>query len=324
MQVYIYPTYTPSRDKSGNLYIKYFHDAFKDSHSWTLVNRLWKIGVASILFNLDAEVFIIHWVDLIPFKRFGRVQFLFFIFCISVLKFFGKKVVWVLHNKHAHNGKSKMVDWGMLLMARMATKVIAHSEEGVTFFDKKYFKFKGKCYYIPHPVYSADLVSTKEVRWDYIIWGTINRRKRLLEFLDYANTQPFYVNKKILVCGYCRDYEYSCQISQCCGLNIDFINKFLTDEEISYYIRQSRVILFTYNTESVLSSGALIYSLNFNKPIIGPNAGSFADLKEFVSCYETFEDIEHLSLKSDPASLKAYINENSWNKLPRKIMILLE
>ena len=79
MKTYIYPTYTPSRDKSGNLYIKYFHDSFGKSNKFKVVNRCWQIGIASLFFNLDVEIFIIQWIDLIPGKRFGKVQFFIFL-----------------------------------------------------------------------------------------------------------------------------------------------------------------------------------------------------------------------------------------------------
>ena len=62
MKIYIYPTYTPSRDKSGNLYIKYFHDAFRQQ-GFKLSNNLWQIGIMSLFANLKSDIFIIQWVD---------------------------------------------------------------------------------------------------------------------------------------------------------------------------------------------------------------------------------------------------------------------
>lgn len=319
--VYIYPTYTPSRDKSGNLYIKYFHDAFNEDGEWKVINRCWKIGIASLAFNLDADVIIIQWVDLIPYKRLGKIQFIFFLLLTKLANLMHKKIVWVLHNKHSHNGNSKLVDYGMSFLAKNATTVITHSEEGVSFFNGMYPKYKGKCHYLPHPVYSENLYPSKEIKWDYIIWGTINKRKRVFEFLEFAGKNDFLSDKRILVCGRCKDEEYDSDIKRAMGSNVTYINKFLSDEEIVDFISQSAVILFTYNPESVLSSGALIYSLNFCKPIIGPNVGSFADLKGIVSVYNTFEDIPSLDpYKNYDKDLNIkYIKENIWKGLPSKV-----
>ena len=50
-----------------------------------------------------------------------------------------KDVVWGLHNKRAHKGKSMLVSCGMSSMAKLSTVVITHSLEGVSFFDSTLF-----------------------------------------------------------------------------------------------------------------------------------------------------------------------------------------
>lgn len=324
MKIYIYPTYTPSRDHSGNLYIKYFHDAYHADKEYKVVNRLWQIGITSILFNLDAKVFIIQWVDLIPGKRLGKLQFIFYLLFVGLARLLGKKVVWLLHNKHAHNGNSKLVDVGMAYMAKMATSVFAHSEEGIRFFDSMYPKYVGKCSYIPHPVYTSEIYESKTPEYDFIIWGGISRRKMVAEFLHAANQMPFFKEKKILIAGKCGDKEYLNEINNELRDNMTFLNRFLSDDELRDYISRSRCVLFTYNADSMLSSGALIYSLNFCKPIIGPNVGSFADFKGIVSVYNTFEDIPSINLEySNLQACKDYVVENKWETLPKKISDIL-
>lgn len=320
-KVYIYPTYTPSRDKSGNLYIKFFHDAFNKEKGLKIINRLWQIGITSIAFNLDADIFIIQWVDLIPGKRLGKVQFVFFLLLVKVISLLKKEVVWVLHNKRAHNNKSSWVDYGMDFMAKNASCVITHSEEGVSFFNEKYPKYKGKCHYIPHPVYTSQIYPSKNNEYDYIVWGTVSKRKNVLEFIKFAITSNEMKSQRILIAGRCSDSQYAKKINETItNSNIVFDNRFYSDEELRNLISQSKIILFTYNGESVLSSGALIYSLNFCKPIIGPNVGSFADLKSIVSVYNKFSEIPHLILKSNAEACKQYISENLWEGFPNKLI----
>lgn len=323
IKTYIYPTYTPSRDKSGNLYIKYFHEAFERNESYKVVNHFWQIGITSLLFNLDAKLIIIQWVDLIPGKRFGKIQFIFFLFTILIAHILGRKIVWLMHNKHAHNGKSHLVSIGMKFMARMSTSVFAHSKDGIDFFDKMYPDYAGKCHYIPHPVYSQEIYETGEEKYDFIIWGGIGKRKRIVEFLDACNKNPDLYKKKILICGYCGDKSYTEQIESKLTENISFINKFHSDEELRTMISQSKSILFTYDSSSMLSSGALIYSLNFNKPVVGPNAGNFKDLEGIVTCYNSFDEIPTLNPTISDSYLQDYLNENTWNKLPSKVQSII-
>ena len=324
MKVYIYPTYTPSRDKSGNRYIQFFHEAFNKDCNWSVVNRFWKIGISSLLFNFDADIFIIQWVDLIPFKRLGKIQFVLFLFVIKLLQLFKKKrIVWVLHNKHAHNRKSKLVDFGMDFIAKHANCVVTHSGEGVTFFDERYPQYKGKCHYLPHPVYTTEIYDSERTQWDYVVWGNISRRKRVAEFLKYAKNSCFFNGKKILVCGNCSDKTYDQEIREIIWNDVTYMGRFVDDDELRDLIKKSGCILFTYNTDSLLSSGALIYSLNFCKPIIGPNSGNFKDLKGLVSCYDSFRDIPNLSISDNRSLIIDYIKNNTWDLFPNKILNVL-
>lgn len=320
-KIYIYPTYTPSRDKSGNLYIKYFHEAFANNQRWKLKNRCWEIGIASLFFNLDCDVFIIQWVDLLPRKKFGKVQTLFFILAMLLAYVMRKKVVWVLHNKQSHSGKSKWVDICMNVMAKVSTSVVVHANDGVDFFNSKYPKQKGKCHYIPHPVYTSKIYSSHDLKWDYIVWGSISPRKGVTEFLEYASHSEYLKGKKILIAGRCNDKCYAQRITNLLTPNVCFINQFLSDEELADLIACSKYILFTYKNESLISSGALIYSLNFCKPIIAPNDGNFADMPGVVSCYNTFKDIESISEQHhfDIKKLEGILNEEVWEKFPDKI-----
>ena len=101
------------------------------------------------------------------------------------------------------------------------------------------------------------------------------------------------------------------------------INKFLDDNELDELIRKSRCILFTYNSTSVLCSGALIFSLNYCKPIIAPKSGVFAEMPGIVSCYSTFDDIKSIRMVDNKSIIKQYIDENTWDHIPGRILSLL-
>ena len=321
-KLYIYPSFDPKHDKTGNTYIRHFHDAFCDSSVYRVVNRLPSLQVFSMPLNLDAEVFIIHWVDLIPRKPLGFLQCLVFYMTMSLVSLSGKKIVWVLHNKRPHSGVSRKADRLMSYMARKSDVVITHSEEGVRFFRQTYPECNpDKCRYIPHPVYSSGLYpSAADPMWDYVVWGTIDRRKNILEFVRFAAGDERMKGKRILICGRCRDEEYDSMIRSSLSENITYDNRFLTDDELAEYISASRSVLFTYNPKSVLSSGALIYTLNFCKPVIGPRAGSFSDLSDIVACFDSFDDIPEIVLPKDPASAsKDYIRLNSWSSFVPKL-----
>ena len=321
MKIFIYPTYDPKRDKSGHLYIAYFRKAFDASKRFAVCNSFPPSETLGLLLNLRAKVFVLHWVDLIPSKPLGFLQVLFFKAGVLAARLRGAKIIWVLHNKNAHDDKSsrpaRLMDW----IAGRADAVLTHSEEGCRFFRIRYPDLKIPCRYIPHPVYDSRPVKgqSDSFDWDYIVWGTVTARKGVLEFVRFVASCKELENKKILICGRCRDTALDNSIRQALPSNILYENRFLTDAELEDRISRSRMILFTYEPGSVLSSGALIYSLNFLRPIIGPRVGSFMDMDGIVSCYDRFEDIPSLE---QPAgfrkNIEDYLSTQRWEDFPER------
>ena len=324
IKVYIYPTYRGNGGGSGNTYIKLFHDAFLNHKGFRVCNRrpFGDHTYFNMFANIDSQIFFFNWIESQLTTHKGVFRFsIFFVFLI-IIKVLGKDVVWILHNKHPHEGETMMTRVSMKLLAKVSTFVITHSTEGIRYY--RLLDSRGtKCYYIPHPVYTVKTYLSKDFLYDYIIWGEIMERKKVLEFLRYAKNDSFLSQKRILICGRCKDDEYAKKISKETNERISFINRFVEETDLIDKICHSKVILFTYDSSSVLASGALIYSLNFLKPIIGPKVGSFADLEGIVNCYDTFEDISKLTINFSIEAAKKYIEDNQWVKFPQKVFTIL-
>lgn len=323
--VFIYPKSRGTKDNPGNQYINNFVESYNGNGNYKVVDYC-VTGKESLdfVFNCSAQLLIFSWIENLVFSKSGKLQFLIDIIILYICRLIGKDIVWVFHNKHPHKGNTPFSRFAMKTMAKVSTNVITHSSYGVNIFNELYPNQRNKCVYIPHPVYNTSIIDTKEIQWDYIIWGEISERKGIVEFLEYVRTSGFYCDKKILICGLCKDDNYALLINKYCNERISFVNRFVFDNELEDWISQSKYILFTYSSDSVLSSGALIYSLNFCKPIIGPNVGNFADMKGIVSCYNTFADIEKLTLDIDPKLCKCYIQDNQWKNMPKKIDEILK
>lgn len=324
-KIYIYPDV----EKATNEYIINFHKCFLDAN-YKVCNRLPKLRLANLLFNIDSDIFIFHWIDVLPSLRYGKIQSYFYLGFLTLLNFLGKKIVWVMHNKTSHSQASDqfLVEKLMHFTSKYANHVLVHANEGEKYYLDKYgIENKNKLIYLPHPVYTTEIInSNREIIWDIIIWGSVSRYKNILEFLKYISDKKYYSSKKILVCGKCDDLNYINELKMYLNNNIQFENKFYSNDELKNVIKKSNIILFTYGSETVISSGALIYSLNFCKPIIGPKIGNFAELPDFVNTYNEFSQIEKLleNLKSiDEEKLDIYLKNNTWEKFPSKFMNLI-
>jgi len=241
-----------------------------------------------------------------------------------------------MHNKKAHSkshdNHKKVYNYlnGIIMWftAKMSTYSIVHSKDGVEVYKKKYKK--DNIIFLPHPVYEPIQKESigLDLEWDYVIWGRIEPYKNIYEFLKYFTKSNEFKNKKLLICGRCTDKIYLEKINSILDGRITFINDFLKDDELNLYIKKSKVILFTYNPESIFCSGALIYSLNSKKKIIGPNVGFFNELKEegLITTYNRYSDIVKFSDKFEVSRKKIdnYIYRNTWGNFAKNIKELLK
>ncbi len=114
-----------------------------------------------------------------------------------------------------------------------------------------------------------------EKKFDLLIWGTIHPYKGVIDFLKFAKNKPEIRNIKIAISGICPDPTERKELNELLTNNITYINDFQDIEEIAKLANESRFVLFTYNSESILSSGSLMDSIRMGTSIIGPNKGAF-------------------------------------------------
>ncbi|SDT95221.1 Glycosyltransferase involved in cell wall bisynthesis [Polaribacter sp. Hel1_33_78] len=319
-KVFIFPN-SVRKNQSNNPYLQEF--AFVLDKQVNVTNY-YKFNVnndiVSLFINLFTDYHIINWPENIPNHRFGLVQYYLFKLVFNIRLFLGKKNIFILHNKTAHNIKTKKSFEALAFCIKKAHLIFTHSLEGVDFVKKNFNRTDVK--YFPHPTYSNLDYKAQDIKYDIIIWGTIHLYKNVDGFIKYFNNEEFFKRYRLLVCGYCQNKELENSIFSevIKNENITFINKRLCDEDIVNNINQSRFILFTYTEDSVLSSGSLIFSLPSEKQIIGPNVGSFKELSnnKIVSCYNSFEDIPKLidKLKSNNKSnnlVSNYVSKYTWS-----------
>ncbi len=159
----------------------------------------------------------------------------------------------------------------------------------------------------------------QEKEFDFLIWGTIQPYKGVLEFLKFLFTSEEGKKIKLLIAGKCFDKCYKQKMSQYLNDNITFKDDFFSLEKIREMANKSNFILFTHKSVSVLSSGALMDTVGMAVKIIGPDHGSFRDLSKlsFIETYRSYEDILRLNdtAKNTPINfeeLTLFYSENTW------------
>lgn len=329
--IFIYPLTRRFEQKLANPYIKDVCQAVKPYFDCVNYNKPSGIGFLNITkYFFKTKYIHLNWIEELPDKKGGFFQTSYFLIILAAARLTGKKIIWTIHNKSTHQQKNLYIkNFLLYILSHYANYIITHSSEGVKYaFQLNPRIPKNRINFIHHPVKPRKIHQTNKYKYDVIIWGNISRYKGIHKFFEYLESKNILDRFKILVAGKIDDKAYEKVILSYSTENITIINKFVEESELHDLISNSRIILFTYQREYVLSSGALADSLNFGKPVIGPDIGAFADLakKDLIYTYSDMKEIPALINKLTHGmfwqkiqAIQDFIRENSWENYGRKL-----
>jgi hypothetical protein len=278
------------------------------------------IKTLKYLFRID--VLLLNWIEELPDKRGGYFQSFYFVLLVYFLRCRKKKVVWVMHNKLSHYPKNFIIKKALFLfLLHNADLIITHASEGVLFAQSLTGKSSLRIHFFPHPVIPVPSKSGTVKEIDILIWGAITPYKCADKFLQFLYENHLEKSYKIILAGKISSEEYRQVLMKFQNETIQIEDRFIEREYLEELVHKSKIVLFTYAGESILSSGALIDSLALRATIIGPNTGNFKDLhaKGMIEIYDdlpeliqVIDKLLHSSRTFSSASLDAYFEETSW------------
>lgn len=334
-KAFIYPI--TNRDKKGvvNPYLYEFTDSLKENIKFVNLNSPSNVGVINIFkysFSKLDYIFL-NWIEDLPDKKLGKFQtFLLVYFIFTYSKFTGTKIIWTLHNKLSHyKSNIKTKKWLFEKLIKKSDFILTHAREGIKYIEEFSAVDAKKVHFFHHPVRNLELIEKKHQKiYDLIIWGTILPYKGVAEFLESWNNNKAAAKYKILIAGKVPDTEYLNTLENLLTKNIELRKEYIPNEELAKLIHSSKAILFTYQNNSILSSGALMDSIVTGEKVIGPETGAFVDLKNegLVDTYENFEDIptllKNIELSSNISDIKSFFTKNNWNAFGKKFYETVE
>jgi len=146
-----------------------------------------------------------------------------------------------------------------------------------------------------------------------------------LEFLYKNELQCKY---HIRIVGKCFDPKYFNRLNSYTNQCISLEDKFINDEDLRKLMSHARIVLFTYNNDSVLSSGALVESISYGALVVGPNKAAFKDLADlqYIFSFENFDlliDLINKILSGDKIIPKEkfdhFLKEFHWSEFAKKL-----
>lgn len=321
LKAYYYPS--PSKGGYPNPYSYHYKEVLEKEYF--LINKENKsakiLGLDFFINSFKADLYIINWLESICFLRLGWIQFLLAQMGLWIIKKRKKKIVWMFHNIHPHQGNNKQSQAIQHKLFSQASLIISHSKEAMEYAQKHTSQ---KVIFLNHPIHPIPFqkISVDISPFDILIWGAILPYKGIAEFIELDQIQQSSFTIRIL--GACEDQALSNKIYKYCNERIIFENRKASFNEIVAYINKSKYVLFPYIGNCVSSSGALIDTLVLGGTPIGPNVGAFKDLSESQLCitYNNYDELTNIIANqySINNSMKSkFISENSWSNLIKTI-----
>lgn len=329
--LFIYPITKRFDESQANPYTRNVMDSLEPFYKIINKNHPSGIGLLNLyryFFRTDYLLF--NWIEELPDKKAGILQTLFFFFILGLAKLTRKKIIWTVHNKITHSKQNMALK--KLIVKVLTSKsdyIITHSKEGINYIQSINSSINSRhIRYIPHPVNEQKRTMAVKEKYDLIIWGNILRYKGIHLFLEYLDKTNLLDRYSLRIVGKISDQEYEKQLFHYRNEHIRIENKFLDEKDLEEEIAQSKIILFTHQRKSVLSSGTLMDSLTYGKPVVGPDTGAFKDLSQekLIHTYRNFDELIEIieKLKYNGAVqhrevLNQFMKENSWPNYGRQV-----
>ena len=277
-------------------------------------------------YSVRADVFVLNWIESAIFTKFGLLKCFLALLSLIIIQCRMKKIVWMLHNIHPHQGENWVTKSFERYLYRYADLIVTHSQEAA-----KYARGKAKCdvVYVCHPVeeIKIDDYHKSVTSCDILIWGTVLPYKGIYELISQECVRTS--GLRIRIVGICKDKALEKKINSKCNDNITYENRKISFPELKASVNSSRFVLFPYVGASVSSSGALIDTIVMGGNPVGPDMGAFRDLKEESVCltYKDYPDI--INLAKSEISIKedrriSFISNNTWQNFAHMLYLKLK
>ncbi|MDJ0633596.1 MAG: glycosyltransferase [Xenococcaceae cyanobacterium MO_188.B29] len=286
----------------------------------------------------------LHWVRVLCYLDVGSKyktlsSFLRTIRNLIVLKLFGNKIVWTIHNTHSHENNFPIIEYILRwLLSRLSNDVLVMSEYSRQEFKRMYGRTK-RVHIIPHGNYIGSYpnqISRKDARLNLgialeqkvlLYFGMVRHYKGINHLLAAFN-QLKDSNVVLLIAGIPYDSDLCAEIEQAAQRDsrIRLRLQFIPDEDIQIYMNACDWVVLPY--QKILNSGSVLLALSFARPVIVPQRGAITELisdSEQGYCYEKDYDLlatinqalNTTDKKWEQMSIQAYAlaQKYDWSKI---------
>jgi len=250
----------------------------------------------------------------------------------SLLKLFGLKIVWTLHNKKPHDCyNEKIIYFYKKYLLTISDKIIIHNEQQSKSHLKKInHKYLNKTIYIPHGHYINNystfnnklrkLYNIDDEDLIFMYFGQIREYKNVELLVETYINSNIQKSSKLLVVGNPINNNIKNNLLKYKNKkNVIFNLNFIENKKVFDLFKLADILVFPFNIHSTLNSGSIYLSLSLATPVISSEIGTIKDLnnKKYIFPYSYKNQEEHKDKLKE-------ILEKVYNKYVNNKNILIE
>ena len=270
----------------------------------------------------------IHWLH--PFFDLENDDiFNLFLEKIIYAKKIGYKLIWTVHNIISHESENieKETEYRKQF-AKLCDAIFVHGNLIKNLISETYCIDEKKIFVAPHGSYgnvypnnttrqdARNRFGIKENELTFLYFGRIRGYKGLDNLLEiFQKLNEKYKNTRLVIAGKSQDSSITELINDYAENNgqIQFFNDRIGNDEVQYYFNAADITVLPF--KKILTSGSVLLSLTFMKPVITSNSGvlpEFIDEKTGL----LFSDYDHLEkiMKNCITEWNTGSFNNKWNK----------
>jgi len=231
----------------------------------------------------------LNWFENVDDTAYYKALVSFFrkIVVLTAIHFFGKKLVWTMHNRVTHERKTgnfsrrltqKLINW--------SDAIVIHCELSKSLLIQENPSISEKIHYIPHPDFVgsygpfSEINQTHDGKLRLLFMGAIKPYKNIELLIESIG--PLGKEVELTIAGKPKDENYLAALTQLAARfeNINLQLQFIPDELIATLIGKADLLILPYDLKSSLNSGSVILAFSYKKTVICPKIGTLVDMEE--------------------------------------------
>ncbi|MEH1843267.1 MAG: glycosyltransferase family 4 protein [Nostoc sp.] len=276
-----------------------------------------------VILREKADFIHLHWLD--PFfiypNQFNLLKLLIVVCQLVLLKSFGIKIIWTVHNLKNHESINFIFDRiYSIVIAELSNAIITHCQVAKEQVLKEFsIRNKHKVYVIPHGNYidfyenkiekatAREKLGLKHSNLVFLFLGSIRPYKGVFELIDTFN-QLDSDKIQLVIAG--RVHHDSQEITDILRQKIanderiKFFPGFVPTDEIQLYMNACDAVIFPYR--DILTSGGVLLAMSFGKACIAPRKGCIGEVLDNAGAFLYEIDDENGLTKAMNSALKKH------------------